>query len=256
MKRNVILTMSVALLVSSCGTYEGAGAYAGAQFGSIIGSAIGGITGGWRGSDVGTLVGMAGGAAVGAAIGKAADNAQQRSYEESTTNRNRQTARTTRASGAYNDNGYGDYNESGFDPTNSGDDRIDFGAAAPPARHASTAPVMLEIRNARLVDASHDGVLTRGEEARMVFEIYNPTQQVAYNVLPMVVETTGNRHIFISENVLVESIGPKQTIRYTAMLKTDNRLRDGEASIRIGVMQNNKEITRQARVFTLPTRRR
>lgn len=69
MKKPLILLFSSALLLSSCGTYTGSGAYVGGSFGSILGSAIGGIAGGPRGSDIGTIIGMAGGAAVGAAIG-------------------------------------------------------------------------------------------------------------------------------------------------------------------------------------------
>ena len=45
------------LLLSSCDTYTGSGAYAGATFGSILGSAIGGLSGGPRGSDMGTIIG-------------------------------------------------------------------------------------------------------------------------------------------------------------------------------------------------------
>ena len=71
MKKPLILLFSSALLLSSCGTYTGSGAYVGGSFGSILGSAIGGIAGGPRGSDIGTIIGMAGGAAVGAAIGSA-----------------------------------------------------------------------------------------------------------------------------------------------------------------------------------------
>ena len=67
------LAVGATLLLSSCSSYTGAGAYTGAQFGSILGSAIGGISGGPRGSDIGTIVGMAGGAMVGATIGNAAD---------------------------------------------------------------------------------------------------------------------------------------------------------------------------------------
>ena len=73
MKKPLILLFSSALLLSSCGTYTGSGAYVGGSFGSILGSAIGGIAGGPRGSDIGTIIGMAGGAAVGAAIGNQAD---------------------------------------------------------------------------------------------------------------------------------------------------------------------------------------
>lgn len=71
MKKTMVLSVTaLVLLLSSCGTYAGAGAYAGAGLGSILGSAIGGIAGGWRGSDVGAIVGMAGGAILGAAIGQ------------------------------------------------------------------------------------------------------------------------------------------------------------------------------------------
>ena len=81
MKRICLVSVSALLLLSSCGTYTGMGAYTGGTFGSIIGSAIGGISGGRHGSDVGTLIGMAGGAMVGAAVGAAADDAQRRQYE-------------------------------------------------------------------------------------------------------------------------------------------------------------------------------
>ena len=79
-KYMMFLALSV-LVLSSCGTYTGQGAYAGATFGSILGSAIGGISGGWQGSNVGQVVGMAGGAAVGAAIGAAADKKEAEQYE-------------------------------------------------------------------------------------------------------------------------------------------------------------------------------
>lgn len=73
MKKIMLLVACSSLLLSSCDTYTGSGAYAGATFGSILGSAIGGLSGGPRGSDMGTIIGMAGGAAVGAAIGSQAD---------------------------------------------------------------------------------------------------------------------------------------------------------------------------------------
>lgn len=68
MKKIMFFVACSSLLLSSCDTYTGSGAYAGATFGSILGSAIGGLSGGPRGSDMGTIIGMAGGAAVGAAI--------------------------------------------------------------------------------------------------------------------------------------------------------------------------------------------
>lgn len=243
---NTVMAIVVAsTLLSSCGTYEATGAVVGARFGSIIGSAVGGLTGGWRGSSVGTLVGLAGGAVAGAAIGRTADNQAQRNDQE------RMEQRHARQQAGYDDRGR--YDDSGFDPTNSGDDRISIG---PPAQgYASSSQASLVIRNARLVDSSQDYTLTRGEEARMVFEIFNNSANPAFRVQPDVAEITGNKHIHVSENVLIESIPPYQTIRYTAMVKADNRLRDGEAVIRVAVLQNNREDTSQTRTFRIRTMR-
>lgn len=249
MKKMLILSLGLLLMLSSCGTYEGSGAYAGAHFGSIVGSVIGGINGGWRGSNVGSLVGMTGGAIVGAAIGRAADEkAEARAaerydrYRQATAQRNAQR---------YD---YG-YDDSGYDPEGRGDDRIMLdGMSGGPA--GVSDPVVLEIRNARFLDTSRDGFLTRGETARVVFEIYNPSSVPVFGVQPSVLEVTGNKHIFISENVLVESILPKQTIRYTAQVKTDKRLKDGQAIFRVSVLQRGREIASQSRDFKVNTAKR
>lgn len=230
MKRILVLSVGVLLLMSSCGTYTESGAVTGGWFGSIIGSAIGGIAGGPRGSDIGTLVGMAGGAVVGAAVGQAAENAQQQRNEEY--RRQRQER--------YDDRLYG-FDEN-FDSS--------------PSQVVPATDSYLEIRNPHLIDSSRDGVLTRGEEARMVFEIFNTSSKPVYRVLPMVRELTGNRHIRVSENVLVESIMPGKGIRYTAVIKTDNRLHDGEAVFRISVFQGSREMASQAREFRIMTSKR
>lgn len=254
MKKTMIISVVVLLLFSSCGTYEGAGAYTGAQFGSIIGSAIGGITGGPRGHDVGTLAGMVGGAMVGAAIGKAADDSAERQQA-------RIIRRHSRA-----DEQQPAYDASGFDPSNGGDDRITFDnsssgyppevAPSAPAAPAYKAGAPLVIRQARLFDSNDDGALSRGEKARVVFEVFNPTSETVYNVQPAVAELTGNRHVHISEDILVEAIAPQQAIRYTANVKADDGLRNGEVIIKIGVFQNNKEVLGQSKTFTIATRKR
>lgn len=238
MKKIMVISLGLLLVMSSCGTYEATGAYTGAQFGSIIGSAIGGITGGWRGHDIGAIVGMAGGAAVGAAIGKAADNQAERRYSERVQQRQQRY----------------EANESGFDPEGRGDDRImiDGFSSAPTV----SAPIPLEIRNAHFVDASRDGYLTRGEAAHVVFEIYNPSTKPAFGVQPSVTEVTGNKHVHISENILVECIQSQQSIRYTAQVKADNGLKNGEAVIRVSVFQGGKEISSQSRNFRVVTTKR
>jgi hypothetical protein len=90
----------------------------------------------------------------------------------------------------------------------------------------------------------------------MVFEVYNNSSKPVYRVLPTVAEVTGNKHVHVSQNVMVESIMPGKGIRYTASIKADNRLRDGEAVIRIGIVQANKEIASQTREFTIKTSKR
>lgn len=249
MKKNLVISMSVLLLLSSCGTYTGAGAVTGGSFGSIIGSAIGGIAGGYRGSNIGTLIGMAGGAAVGAAVGAAADNAERQRYEEHVAARQQQAAEHARYDRS-------NQSDSGFDATNSGDDRLygfgeDFSSKVSETTTASSSN--LEIRNPRIVDANRNGVLTRGEEARLVFEIFNVSAKPAYRVMPSVAEITGNRHIRVSENVLVESIMPGRGIRYTAVIKADDRLKDGNAVFKIGVFLDNKEIISQTQEFPIKT---
>lgn len=246
MKKVLIFSLGLLLMMSSCGTYEATGAYTGAHFGSIIGSAIGGITGGWRGSDVGSLVGLAGGAVVGAAIGKAADDkAEARAQERYERHRQANAAR-------HQDYGYDD---SGYDPQGRGDDRIMLDGMSPGFTPSPT-PVRLEVSEVRILDASRDGQLMRGESAHVVFEIHNPTDKPAYGVQPNVCEVTGNRHIHISENVLVECIQPKQTIRYTAQVKADKGLRNGEAVIRVSVLQGGRELQPLTREYRVVTRRK
>lgn len=248
MKKILVISACSLMLLSSCGTYTATGAYTGGSFGSIIGSAIGGIAGGPRGSDIGTLIGMAGGAAVGAAVGSAVDKAEQQKYEDY------RAARQQRAIEQRQPQTYQSYNDE-----NGADDRLygfDENFNSTSTVNVSTALPTIEIRNPRLLDASRDGELSRGEEARMVFEVFNVSSKPAFGVLPTVTEVTGNRHIRISENVLVESIQPGKGIRYTAVIKTDDRLKEGEAVFRIGVMQRNKEIPSQSREFRIKTNKR
>lgn len=265
MKKVLTLALGATLVLSSCDTYTGVGAVTGAQFGNVIGSAIGGITGGWRGSDWGSLIGTAAGAAAGAAIGAAVDQSQQQKYDDYAAaraeRRSRQTyerssQRSTGRDYGYNNSGSYDANNSGsygansgevFDPTNSGDDRIAFDMPV-------SEPIV--IRRAELTDANGDGVLKRGEECTVRFEIMNNSDKTVYDIYPMVDDITGNKHVHVSQNLRIESIAPHQGVRYSATILADNRLKDGEVNIRVGVMQGNREITSQTREFRLVTRKR
>jgi len=125
------------------------------------------------------------------------------------------------------------------------DDRIAF---------SQTAEI-LEIRHAGIFETQRDGVLTPGEECSVVFEIFNTSNQTVYDVMPLVEDVTGNKHVTISPNLLIESIAPHKGIRYTATILADKKLKNGEIRVRVGVAQGEKEMASQTRQFTVPTSR-
>ena len=291
MKKICLFVVCSSLLLSSCDTYTGAGAYAGGSIGAILGSAIGGLSGGPRGSDMGTLIGMAGGAAVGAVVGSAADKAEsgrrsdyrsQRSYSSQRSNDSQ--VYISRGNGSYtysNPSQQGsDYqgnvtnNSEIFDSNNGGDDRLyDFNGTDYTGNYTAQQPTTsmpsatvdqlganysysptLEIVNARFVDAHEDKVLSRNETCKLIFEIRNNGKQTVYNVVPTVIETTGNKHIFISPSVHIEKIVPGDGVRYTAMVKADDRLRNGYARFCVSVIHDGKAISK-VNEFNIQTRK-
>lgn len=288
MKKSLILGLSAVMVLSGCDTYTGSGAYMGASFGSILGSAIGGLSDGPRGSDAGTIIGMAGGAILGAAIGQQADQRRsdaaadaQACRQERVYQRQQQQSSGTyqrnidnQSSQPNNNNSYSQEgeDESGFNSANNGDDRIyDFTGSDYTGSYSAQKPTTvmpdksslnktfsytpeLEVRDARFVDDNKDNVISRGEVCKVIFEVVNKGTSDVTDVQPTVWETTGNRHIMVSPGIHVERIAPGKGIRYTAIIKADNRLRDGSVSIHVAVLQGEKAISKVA-VFNIPTRR-
>lgn len=291
MKKFYIIPLSAAILLSSCGTYTGSGAMTGGTFGSILGSAIGGIAGGSYGSDIGTIIGMAGGAAVGAAVGSAADKKDRQDVHDHYERVQQNKARgvnpyandgTYSSGNGSSDSVYGQQgqtgigvDESGFDSTNSGDDRIydfqssdytgNYSAAKPTTKTPSQSSVEdlatgfnftpnIEIVNARFVDDNQDGTLSSGEVGKIIFEIMNRGSQTLYDVVPSVIEANDNRHIYISPSIHVESLSPGKGIRYTAVVKADKKLKSGSAKFALTVLQGNKSISKVTE-FNIPTKK-
>lgn len=110
----------------------------------------------------------------------------------------------------------------------------------------------IEIRNARVVDDNQDKVISRGELCKVIFEIYNTGQRPLYDIQPSVVESTGNKQIFISPGMHVERLMPGAGIRYTAMLKAGPRLGDGSVRICLSVLQGDNAISKVTE-FEVPT---
>lgn len=281
MKKSMVVVLSAAvLLTGSCDTNMGMGAYTGSSLGGILGSAIGGIAQGPRGSDIGTLVGMAGGAIIGGAIGSAQDRKQEAELERHKRDRaaRRQAGSSTALGNAQAQSvtcdteassSYG----SGFDASNSGDDRIydfsssDYTGDYTAQQPETTMPLQssvdelaqglkyspsIEIVNARFVDDNQDGKIQRGELCKVIFEVMNRGTQPVYDVQPTVVEATGNKHIFVSPNMHVEQIDPGKGIRYTALVKADKRLKEGTAKFCVSVIQGDSHISKVTE-FNIPT---
>lgn len=274
MKKCSIMIMSAALVASSCTTGAGAGAYAGSSLGSVLGSAIGGIAGGPRGSDIGTIFGMAGGAVVGAAVGDAATKQhhqdQDDTYMPSSNYNNKpvyeQPYSNNQPSYSSNQQPVDDIDPTQMvDTTNSGDDRIDFDANSSstiPNNNPDTSVSMdaskveqiygankaaesgkITIKNVRFVETAEHNVLHGGEVGKVKFEMYNETQAPIYNFMPTVVEADGNKRIYISPSVSVENIMPGQGLRYTATVKADKRIKDGEIRLLVSAQRDGKPIS-------------
>lgn len=270
MKKHFTAIIATTMLISSCASsqyHTGNGAATGAFFGSILGSAIGGISGGYRGSDIGTIVGMAGGAIAGAAIGSAADKADQREYES---HKRRTLERRDAERGRDHSYSGSSDNEVYVDPSNSGDDRIVFEDETPAnddAMHTSNSNTIrmsannhkevnindlshrhdtkhnsVEIRNINVTDQNGDGTLGRKEVCRVSFEIINKGHHAIYNVTPDIVETSGNKHIFISQGITVESIGAGNGVRYTASVAADNGIKDGTIVLKLSAKNNGTSL--------------
>ena len=181
---------------------------------------------------------------MGAAIGQASEKAEQRKYDEYMRRRT----------------------DSGFDPNNGGDDRIVMETEVPSntvsldelknmTGYNVNINESIQLRHENFTDANGDGNISPGEECKVSFEIMNNSDVEIFNVIPTVIETTGNKHIHISPTVRVESIKPHQGVRYTATILADKRLKDGNAVIRVTVTQGQNDIASMAKEFNITCKR-
>lgn len=285
MKRIPAYLLCALLVLTGCGTNTHAeqGAANGAAFGSILVQFSVEFWAVLRGSDIGTLGGMIGGAVIGASVGTAVDKAEQRDrYPHGGYERPRRSNGND-DTGRYDDaRGYDD--GSGFDPSNSGDDRITFDSSPSDGYPSAGSDVyttvrpqtvsleqlsrnvpegsgvrfnrLIEIRNASFVDADADGVIRRGEQCKVSFDIMNRSSESLHDINPIVAETTGNTHIHISPSVKIERIPPGRGMRYTAVVFGDRKLKDGEVVIKVGVVQGGSEISSQVEEFHVATKKK
>ena len=194
---------------------------AGAAIGGNVGGAIGGLIGennrGWRGGYRGSAIGTIVGTIAGAAIANAATAPKQ--TEE-------YSYRVERTQPTYN----------------------------PRPEALPSAINNLKIRNIRFIDDSRDHVINAGENCKVVFEIMNEGNRTAFNVVPVVAEVTGMKHVYISPSVMIEQIAPREGVKYTASISAGERIKTGEVIFRIAVADENGE-EYDWQEFSLPTQR-
>ena len=264
----------------------------GSILGSAIGGLSGGPRGSDMGTIIGMAGGAAVGAVIGSQADQKQQQQVEQYQRDKARRAERRVARSQQQNSigqsGYDQSGYGqrgydqpvygtpnsEDNSDVFDSTNSGDDRLydfngkdyvgDYSAQQPTTVMPSSkmealgsnwsySPT-LEIVNARFVDSNEDNTLNRNETCKVIFEIMNRGNIPVYDVVPTVVENTGNKHIYISPSIHVEKITPGRGIRYTAMVKADNRLKNGMAHFCVSVIHEGKSISK-VNEFNIPTRR-
>lgn len=208
MKKILLVAVAGALLFSSCVSSNmmsgNAGAtMAGASIGGNLGGAIGGLIGdsnhGPRGAFRGSAIGSIIGTIAGAAIANAATTPKQ---EEGSYRVERTQPRPQQ------------YEES---------------------QYYSEAIDGLRIRNIRFIDQDRNHTISSGEGSKVIFEIVNEGRQPAYNVIPVVSETTGMKRIYISPSMVIERISAGDGVKYTANIRAGERIKNGEIVLHIAV---------------------
>lgn len=228
MKKTMVWMIVSALILSSCASSRVSGdpgaVMAGASIGGTLGSAIGGLVGennhGWRGGYRGSAIGTIVGTIAGAAIGNAVSTPRQQDDE------------------------FIEIIERKKQPT-----------TIPRKHQRPVSNAELKIRNVRFIDANRNHVIDAGESSKVIFEVVNEGRTVIRNVVPIVEETTEMRNLYISPSVMIEQVAPGEGIRYTAMITAGEKLKTGEAVIRVAIAENNNAETDWLE-FTLPTQKK
>lgn len=114
------------------------------------------------------------------------------------------------------------------------------------------APSGLRVTNIRFVDANRNHTIDAGENCKLVFDIVNEGDVSAYNIVPIVEEVSGMKHVGISPSVQISYMPQGNRIRYTATVAGGKRLKSGEAVFRVYTTESNGAVS-EAHEFSLPT---
>lgn len=222
---NKMVWMGCAMwLFTSCSLYQMQGSPAAVQTGAAVGGVLGAIVGeragGYTGSQFGALLGTVAGAAVGNAV-------------------------TTPREEEY---GVDEYSIQTYPSNSRNEDWRTY--------RNDWEPVSgLQIVNLRFVDDNRNHWIDAEEECKLVFDIVNRGEMPAYNVMPVVEEQSGMKHLQISSPVQIAYMPVGNRIRYTAIIQAGKKLKTGEAAFQVYAVESNGAVT-EVHTFTLPTQKR
>ena len=114
------------------------------------------------------------------------------------------------------------------------------------------APSGLRVTNIRFIDDNRNHIIDAGENSKLVFDIVNEGDVVAYNITPVIEEVSGMKHINVSPSVQVSYMAQGDRIRYTATIAGGKRLKSGEATFRVYTTESNGAVS-ETHEFSLPT---
>lgn len=110
----------------------------------------------------------------------------------------------------------------------------------------------LQITNIRFIDDNRNQAIDAGESCKIIFEIVNAGDVAAYNIVPVVEETSGMKHLQISPAAQVAYMNKDDRIRYTAVINAGKRLKSGEAVFRVYTSESNGAVS-DIHEFSIPT---
>jgi outer membrane lipoprotein SlyB len=218
MKKSVIVLVLLVGMTSSCTYQSMTGSPAAVSAGASIGGLVGSIVGDNADGWRGSQFGALIGTIAGAAIGNAVT--------------------TPRNNGRVNRDEDYIYNEEGYN-----------------RREYTEARSDISIQNIRFIDENRDHVIEAGENSKLVFDLVNEGSGPAYNIVPVVEELSGIKHLTMSPMREISYMPQGNQIRYTITIYADKRLKSGLARFRLYTMESSGAMS-EPHEFSLPTRRR
>jgi len=105
---------------------------------------------------------------------------------------------------------------------------------------------MPNIEISKVVFADNDGnnILKRGEIGKIAFEIHNNGTQAISDLYPTITEATNSNRFRISPTTRIDVLMPGETVRYTATIVADRKVKTGEYSFAIAILKDNRSIAR------------